>query len=79
MILFQIMLYDIIKKIKFNSQNGVGKNDYLNEFKYFNPWILHTGSITWVYKNKLKITLICNKNILKKKGTRSSFIYKVFN
>jgi len=28
---------------------------------------LHTGSITWVYKNKLKITLICNKNILKKK------------
>ena len=29
-------------------QNGVGKNDYLNEFKLFNPWILHTGVVTWV-------------------------------
>jgi hypothetical protein len=23
----------------------VGRNDYLNEFKYFNPWISHTGFI----------------------------------
>jgi len=29
-------------------QNGVGKNDYLNEFKLFNQWILHTGVVTWV-------------------------------
>jgi hypothetical protein len=34
-------------------QNGVGKNDYLTEFKYFNPWILHTGAITWVPEVRL--------------------------
>jgi hypothetical protein len=27
---------------------SVGKNDYLTEMKYFNPWISHTGLITWV-------------------------------
>ncbi len=26
----------------------VGKNEYLNEMKYFNPWIGNTGLITWV-------------------------------
>jgi hypothetical protein len=26
----------------------VGKNEYLNEMKYFNPWISNTGLITWV-------------------------------
>jgi hypothetical protein len=34
--------------MNFNFKNGVGKNDYLTEFKYFNPWISHTGSVTWV-------------------------------
>ena len=34
-------------------QNGVGKNDYLTEFKYFNPWIMHTGAITWVPEVRL--------------------------
>ena len=29
-------------------QNGVGQNGYLSEFKLFNPWILHTGYVTWV-------------------------------
>ncbi len=27
---------------------SVGKNEYLNEMKYFNPWISNTGLITWV-------------------------------
>ena len=31
----------------------MGKNDYLNEFKYFNPWITHTGVITWVPEVRL--------------------------
>jgi hypothetical protein len=31
----------------------VGKNDYINEFKYFNPWITHTGVITWVPEVRL--------------------------
>jgi hypothetical protein len=26
----------------------VGKNEYLMEMKYFNPWISNTGVITWV-------------------------------
>ena len=32
---------------------SVGRNDYLNEFKYFNPWISHTGIITWVPEVRL--------------------------
>ena len=26
----------------------VGKNEYLAEYIYFNPWISYTGEITWV-------------------------------
>jgi hypothetical protein len=31
----------------------VGINDYLMEMKYFNPWISHTGVITWVPEMRL--------------------------
>jgi nicotinic acetylcholine receptor, invertebrate len=34
-------------------QNGVGKNEYLNEFKMFNPWIDKSGLITWVPEVRL--------------------------
>ena len=33
--------------------NRVGRNDYLNEFKYFNPWISYNGLITWVPEVRL--------------------------
>jgi hypothetical protein len=33
--------------------SSVGKNDYLTEFKYFNPWISYEGFITWVPEVKL--------------------------
>ena len=26
----------------------MGINDYLTESKHFNPWISHTGEVTWV-------------------------------
>jgi len=31
----------------------VGQNEYLNEFKHFNPWISHTGLVTWVPEVRL--------------------------
>ena len=31
----------------------MGKNDYLKEFKLFNPWIIHTGEVTWVPETRL--------------------------
>ena len=31
----------------------VGQNDYLNEFKLFNPWINHYGLVTWVPEIRL--------------------------
>jgi hypothetical protein len=31
----------------------VGKNDYLTEFRFFNPWISYKGEITWVPEVKL--------------------------
>jgi hypothetical protein len=37
----------------FFSHYRVGKNDYLNEFKYFNPWISNNGLITWVPEVRL--------------------------
>ena len=45
---FYYICYLFKKKTK-----SVGKNDYLNEFKYFNPWITHTGVITWVPEVRL--------------------------
>ena len=39
-------------------QNGVGINDYLTELKYFNPWIMHTGAITWV--PEIRVHSKCN-------------------
>ena len=31
----------------------MGHNDYLNEFKFFNPWIIYTGLVTWVPEVRL--------------------------
>ena len=51
----------------------MGHNHYLDEFQLFNPWIVHTGLVTWVPEVKLytkcviKVSaIICNK--LKKKS-----------
>jgi nicotinic acetylcholine receptor, invertebrate len=42
-------------------QNGVGRNDYLNEFKYFNPWVSNKGLITWV--PEVRLNTRCSMNI----------------
>jgi hypothetical protein len=31
----------------------MGKNDYLNEYSYFNPWILPNGLVTWIPEVRL--------------------------
>ena len=31
----------------------MGHNRYLVEFRMFNPWILHTGVVTWVPEVRL--------------------------
>ena len=31
----------------------MGKNDYINEFKLFNPWITSEGLVTWVPEIRL--------------------------
>lgn len=49
----------------------MGKNDYLNEFKYFNPWILHSGLVTWVPEVRLH-----TKCVIK---VSKSFIFFNFN
>lgn len=36
-----------------NFEKSVGRNEYLNEMKYFNPWISNTGLITWVPEIRL--------------------------
>ncbi len=36
-----------IKKI---NNISVGRNEYLKEMNYFNPWISSEGFITWVFK-----------------------------
>ncbi len=33
--------------------NRVGRNEYLKEMNYFNPWIASNGFITWVKILKL--------------------------
>lgn len=42
----------------FHSQTRVGKNSYLTEFKYFNPWVNYKGIITWVPEVKLYTSCI---------------------
>ena len=32
---------------------SIGKVDYLNEFKLFNPWVMSNGIVTWVPEVKL--------------------------
>ena len=39
--------------INFYKKKSVGKNEYLTEFKHFNPWISHTGTVTWVPEVRL--------------------------
>ena len=55
--MYQAKIFSILEKLFFFNkkqipdivlQNGVGQNDYLSEFRLFNPWILHTGYVTWV-------------------------------
>ena len=41
-------------------KNGVGKNEYLKEFNYFNPWISSDGLITWVPEVRLHTKCFIN-------------------
>lgn len=44
----------------------IGKNDYLNEFKLFSPWVNSYGLVTWVpevrlnTKCSIKVCINCN-------------------
>jgi hypothetical protein len=50
--------YENITQITFNAnkvwlpdivlENGVGENEYLTQFKLFNPWVSYSGLVTWV-------------------------------
>jgi nicotinic acetylcholine receptor, invertebrate len=50
--------YDNIKQITLNAnriwlpdivlENGVGQNEYLTQYKLFNPWVEYTGKVVWV-------------------------------
>ena len=42
----------------------MGKNDYLNEFKFFNPWILSTGLVTWIPEVRLHTKCVIRVFIL---------------
>ena len=43
----------------------VGINDYLNEFKLFNPWIFHSGLVTWVPEVRLHTKCVIKVFIFK--------------
>ena len=34
-------------------ENGVGENEYLTQFKLFNPWVSYSGLVTWVPEVKV--------------------------
>ena len=36
-----------------HESNIVDNNEYLNEFKLFNPWVMSNGIVTWVPEVKL--------------------------
>jgi hypothetical protein len=46
----------------------VGQNEYLNEFKHFNPWISHKGLVTWVPEVRLFTKCVIKVRIKMKKN-----------
>lgn len=69
-----------INRMTLNFKLRVGKNEYLTEYKHFNPWISHTGSITWVpeirihTKCLIKVKYLHNKLLTNVNSSLSYFI-----
>ena len=57
----ELNIYFKVVLIK-NKKNGVGKNEYLTEYKHFNPWISYNGQITWVPEVRINTKCLIKVN-----------------